>query len=396
MRVLHVLHTSRPFICGYSIRSDYILRYQRQAETEVRVVTSAQHPNGAEPAEVLDGILHSRTRGPKGKFPPLAREIALMRALEARLAEAVSEWRPDLIHAHSPVLVGLPALRVARRLGVPLVYEVRDLWENASVDRGKFSPGSPFYRLARGMETYLLRRADAVVTICNRLREELAGRAASPQRVHVVANGVDTEQFHPRPTDPSVRDRWNPAGKATIGYIGTFQPYEGLDLLVEAMKTICAASPATQLLITGSGGEEERLRALVAARGLDATVTFTGRVPHDQVKQLYSLADLMVYPRILTRTTALTTPLKPVEAMAMGKPVLVSDVPAMRELVHPGLTGATFQAGDLQSLASTCIKLLQDPELRARMGRSALEWVRQEREWRHLISHYSEIYASCA
>ncbi|HVY62520.1 MAG TPA: glycosyltransferase, partial [Planctomycetota bacterium] len=290
------------------------------------------------------------------------------------------------------VLVGVPALRVARRAGVPLVYEVRDLWENASVDRGKFGLGGPFYRLARAAESRVLRGADAVVTICGGLRDELAPRVGRPGALHVVPNGVDADLFAARPPAAAVAARWGLAGKRVIAYVGTFQPYEGLDALIRALPAIAARVPAAHLLIAGSGGEERALRALTAALGLEARVTFTGRVPHAEVVDLYALADLLVYPRILTRTTALTTPLKPLEAMAMGRAVLVSDVPAMRELVRPGVTGLAFRAGDVDDLAREATRALEDGALAARLGAAARDWVLAERQWSTLVPGYGAIY----
>ncbi|HLK56023.1 MAG TPA: TIGR04063 family PEP-CTERM/XrtA system glycosyltransferase [Chthonomonadaceae bacterium] len=396
MRVLHILHTSLPFICGYSIRSDYIFRCQKEQGMDVAVVTSAQHPNGEAMQEEIDGIPYWRTPALTGKQLPVLREAKLMSTLRGRLERVVAEWKPDILHAHSPMLVGLPAMKVARKIGKPVVYEVRDLWENASVDRGKFGDTSLRYQAARRLETYLLRRADAVVTICEKLREELAPRVGRDDRLFVVDNGVDAANFQPDTPAGEARERWCLQDKKVIGYIGTFQPYEGLDVLINALPAIVKQDPAAHLVITGSGGEEANLRAQATEMGLDNHVTFTGRVPHDQVGQLYAMADMMVYPRILTRTTALTTPLKPLEAMAMGKPVLVSDVAAMRELVQPGVTGGRFQAGNAEDLAAQCLKLLQASEERQRLGRQAREWILQERQWPTLVKRYHEIYRAAA
>ena len=259
MRVLHVLHTSLPFICGYSIRSDYILRYQREDGLETAVVTSAQHPNGTASEEEVSGIRHFRTPSMRGKLPPGLREIEAIRLLRRRLDGVVRSWKPQLIHAHSPMLVGWPALSVARRHGIPLVYEIRDLWENASVDRGKFTESSQHYRETRSLESHLLARADAVVTICEKLRDELAPRTGHPDRLFVVGNGVDAASFQPGSPGEAARQRWGLQGKKLIGYIGTFQPYEGLDTLSAAMPAILAQQPAAHLVITGSGGQEPEL-----------------------------------------------------------------------------------------------------------------------------------------
>jgi PEP-CTERM/exosortase A-associated glycosyltransferase len=396
MRVLHVLHTSLPYLCGYSIRSDYILRFQQEQGICNAVVTSAQHPNDGPLKETLNGIDHYRTPALKGSPPPVLRECRLMSALHRRVAQAAEAFKPDLIHAHSPMLVGYPGLWTARKRKIPFVYEVRDLWENASVDRGKFAEGSPQYAIARGMETRLLHRADQVVTICEALRAELAPRSGDPEKVKVVANGVDASRFQPVEDNPEARARWGLPGKAVLSYLGTFQPYEGLDVLLRAMPRMISQAPNAHLVIAGSGGVEPALHALTKELRLESCVTFTGRLPHSEVDQVYRIASLMVYPRILTRVTALTTPLKPLEAMAMARPVAVSDVAAMLELVRDGETGVVFKAGDPDDLADRCAELLKDPEQANALGKAARSYVERERSWPARVVTYADIYRQAA
>lgn len=408
MKILHVLHNSLPLLCGYSIRSGYIVNLERAMGMDPWVVTSGQHPNGDAMNETIAGTKYRRTAEAKRSRIPFAREWQLMKSLELEVEAVAREIRPDVIHAHSPVLVGLPALRVARRLNIGMVYEIRDLWENASVDRGRFTANSPLYKLARGLESHVLRNANAVVTICDLLKTELAPRAGRPDkvdRVHVIANGVDAESFHPLPANKELMQRWGLNGKEIVLYAGTFQPYEGLDLLVRAIAEVARQRPQVHLVIVGgsaglAGGsataspEEQQLTAAVQECGIGSHVTFTGRIPHADVKEMYALADVLAYPRRWTRTTALTTPLKPLEPMAMGKPVIASDVPPMKELVSDGVTGLLFKAGDHHDLAEKCLALLRDPARRTSLGLAGREWVLRERQWPSLISQYQGIYES--
>lgn len=388
MRVLHVLHTSLPHVCGYSLRSDQIISLQRSMGVEVAVVTSAQQPgNGKD--EVIDGVSYTRTQRAEAGRTPL-RELRLMRALRQTLTTACEQFAPDIIHAHSPILVGLPAYRAARHYRTPMVYEIRDLWENASVDRGKFAAGSPPYRVARGLETWLLRRADAVFTIGETLRTALAAR--TPRPVHIAQNGVDIERFVPATATAAWQKEWNPDGRPLLAYLGSFQPYEGIDVLIRAMKRIAAASPTALLLVVGDGAESATLQALVQREGVASHVAFTGRLPHARVKEIYAVADLLVYPRIDTLTTRLTTPLKPLEALAMGKAVLVSDLPAMRELVEPEVSGAAFTPGDPDALARSAVRLLKDPALRQRFGAEGRARVVAQRQWSESVAGYLPIY----
>lgn len=405
MRILHVLHNSLPLLCGYSIRSGYIVNLQRAMGLTPYVVTSGQHPNGPDARERIEGVEYRRTPAYRsGRRVPFAREWSLMNNLAATVEEATRDFRPDVIHAHSPVLVGLPALRVAQRLRVPIVYEVRDLWENACVDRGRFSERSPLYAVAKGLESYVLRRAHGVVTICDQLRQELTPRVGRrSNKLFVVPNGVDTAGFCPREVSAETVEKWRLSGRDVILYAGTFQPYEGLDLLLHALAMLVHRRPTVHLVIVGGSValpgqsesvavQEDVLRSVILELGLGEHVTFTGRVPHEYVKEMYAVARVVAYPRRLTRTTALTTPLKPLEAMSMGKAVVISDVPAMKELVTDGETGLTFRAGDAADLAEKLDLLIGDSHLRERLGRAAREWVVQRRQWPVLIAEYVTVY----
>lgn len=392
MRVLHVLQMSLPAQSGYSIRTSYITTCQAKLGIDCVAVTSARQPGVTQAVEEVDGLRIRRTQPLSGPQPPLVRELRLMRALYRSVCLAIRQWDPDVVHAHSPVLVGLPALRAAHRFNKPLVYEVRDLWENASVDHGKFSERSLQYKLARGGETQVFQRAEVVVTICEAMRDHIAPRVAVGTPLRVVANGVTAETFTPAPPSAALRQKFGLAGKQLFGFLGSFEPWEGLPELIEAVPHVIKQLPDAHLVIVGGGHMDDKIRALVEQRGLEGHVTFTGRVPHSEVQRLLALPDLLVYPRTRTRVTELTTPIKPLEAMAMARPVLVSDVAALLELVRPGETGMAFRAGDVSDLSSKIVQILRDADLRARLGKNARAYVEAERDWATLIAGYQDVY----
>jgi PEP-CTERM/exosortase A-associated glycosyltransferase len=388
MRILHVLHTSLPYSCGYSLRSDRILQRQLADGCLPGVVTSAQQPEPNR-AELRDGIRYWRTLSGRMLPTPL-REFQLMKGLAGAIDAATREFQPDVIHAHSPILVGLPAWCVARRHRIPFVYEIRDLWENASVDHGKFAAGSLPYRAARTAETFLLRRADAVVTIGDLLRAELQARTSVP--VTVAANGVDLNAFRPLTADAAWLREWNPDGMEIVAYVGSFQPYEGLEILIEAMALLRQARPRAKLLIVGDGPNRKELEDAAKRLNLGPRIHFAGRVPHARVREIYAVASVLVYPRLDTLTTRLTTPLKPLEAMAMQRAVVVSDLPALRELIQDGVTGLLFPAGDAQALAGRLERLLASPQEQQRLVAGASDWVRAHRSWDATLAGYAPLY----
>lgn len=392
MRILHVLHHYFPILDGYTIRSMYILRHQRALGLDVFVLTSAQQGRRSERCEDVEGVPVFRTPGEPASGPSGVREARNVQRLRRRLLEVVESVRPDVIHAHSPSIVALPSLWVARSSRLPFVYEVRDLWENASVDRGKFTEQSPLYKVARALDSYVLRRADAVVTICQSLARHLADRMPARPAPLVVDNGVDSQVFCPGPRSSSFSARWELDQAEVLAHIGGFQPYEGLELLIKELPKIISERPTAKLLLVGGGEQEAALRTLVQRLGLGARVVFTGRLPHDGVRDAYSAADLMVYPRVSTRTTNLTTPLKPLEAMATGKAVLLSDLPPMRELVEPGVSGFICRAGSAEALAEACVAALADRCRLSAVADAGRARVEKHRQWSDLVARYGQLY----
>jgi PEP-CTERM/exosortase A-associated glycosyltransferase len=394
LRVLHVLDHSIPLHSGYTFRTLAILREQRRLGWETFHLTSPKHTAAQALDEMVDGWHFFRTLPVEGstRLPGLG-EMALLRQMERRLAEVAASVRPDLLHAHSPVLNAIPALRVGKRLGIPVVYEVRAFWEDAAVDHGTTSEGSLRYRLTRGMETHALRQAQHVFTICEGLRSEIASRGIPAEKITVIPNAVDVEAFAPRgPPDESLKASLGLVGATVVGFIGSFYAYEGLDLLLSALPALRQRRPEMRVLLVGGGPQEAALKAQAQALGMADQVAFTGRVPHAEVQRYYDLVDVLAYPRHSMRLTELVTPLKPLEAMAQGRLLVASDVGGHRELIRHGETGWLFKAGSSDALAEAIDQLLERrghwPELR-RAGR---EFVERERHWAASVARYCPVF----
>lgn len=392
MHILHVLDHSVPLFSGYSFRSRSIIHAQRALGLNPVVLTSPKHGSGADGMEEIEGIRYYRTAALSGNLTgnvPFVREIKLMARLGRRIAAVAKQEKIDLIHSHSPLLNGLPALYVARQLKIPLVYEARAFWEDAAVDHGTFAEGSLRYRVSRALETFLFKHTDRAVTICESMRRELAERGVPIDRVKVVPNGVDVEEFTPLPRSSALAARLGLNGGPIFGFIGSFYRYEGLRFLVENFPKIRAQIPMARLMLVGGGEEETALKALGGAR---EGILFTGRVPHAEVNDYYSLVDVFVCPRLRMRLTELVTPLKPLESMAMGKAVLASDVGGHRELIEDGRTGVLFSAENSEDFIKQSVRLAQDPALRANLGATGRRFVSSERSWARLAERYLTIY----
>ncbi len=316
-----------------------------------------------------------------------------MKQTEKRLEEVAREVHPDIIHAHSPVLNALPAIRVARKLGIPVVYEIRAFWEDAAVDHGSTTEGSLRYQATRKLETHAIQQADHVFTICQGLRADILARGIPADKVTVIPNAVDTASFKPAsPPDPILRQKLGLTGKTVIGFVGSFYAYEGLDLLLEALPAIAEEKPDIGVLLVGGGPQEANLRQQAEKLGLQDVVVFAGRVPHQEVGRYYDLINVLAYPRHPIRLTELVTPLKPLEAMAQGQVFVASDVGGHKELVEHNKTGILFKAGDRQALAEAIVALLNNRQYWPELKANGRQFVENVRNWRNSVANYRSTY----
>ena len=392
-RVLHVLDHSLPEQSGYAYRSHAILQELHKQGLPVEVLTSPKQGEATTPFEEIDNIRYERsvvsrevdTTGVSG-------QIQTIRLTRARIAEKRRSRSVGIIHAHSPCLNGLAAMWQ----GIPLVYEMRSSWEDASVSNGTTTEGSLRYRLSRALETFVLRRADAVVVICEGLKRELLSRGIAEPKITVVPNALPPAVFDT--PDPhvvaSVRERYDLTDAKIIGFFGSFFEWEGIGELVHVLPDVAKSVPDAHLLLAGGGRQEQMLRELVASLSLDERVTFAGRVSHNEVMAFYRAADVMVFPRVSGRLTDMVTPIKPLEAMAQGTIVVASDVGGHQELVKHEATGFLYPAGSREALARSITSVLSSGDALAQVRAQARSFVEAERQWSVVSQRYLPLYDS--
>jgi glycogen(starch) synthase len=419
-RILHVAATSRPYTNGYTMRLSSIVAVQREQGFEPFVLTSPFYPGRvpAEPAAEIDGVPHFRhlhpleearprslvarlnalrsRRGAVGALATVLEEELLMRGLRRSIRRVAREQRVDLIHAHTPYRCAWPALRAGRDLGLPVVYEVRGNWEDTAVSDGLLGEGSFGYRYIRSRETGAMRRADAVIALCQQLADEVMARGVDADRVFVAANGADLERLQGAdgmsiPGADAVRSSLG-EGDPVLGYVGSLRPLEGVDLLLRAIRRLRDAGRSVRGLIVGGGAGLEELRAQARSLGLADVVVFTGAVPASDVGAYYDLIDVFVVSRPDTRVTRLVTPIKPLEAMGRGKAVVMSALPSLRELGEAEGAAHFHRVGDEVDLADRCVELLDDPQLRRDLGRRAKSFVESQRTWSATLSVLPRVY----
>ena len=397
MNILHILDHSLPLHSGYTFRTRGIIDAQRARGWQTAHLTSTKHRGAAVAEEDAEGLHFYRTPASPGWMGrlPVVNQWEVVRALERRLPEVIARERPDILHAHSPSLNGVAAVRAGRRAGLPVVYECRAFWEDAAADHGTSSDWGPRYRLSRELETWVFRQADAVTCICEGLRTDIIARGIPESKVTVIPNAVDAERFaYGLARDESLVAELGLTDAIVLGFLGSFYAYEGLELAIRALPLILERRPEARLLLVGGGPQDEALRQLTRDLGLAEQVLMIGRVPHDQVHRYYGLVDVLLYPRLPMRLTDLVTPLKPLEAMAQGKLLVASDVGGHRELIRDGETGRLFRGGSAEALAEAAAVLLDAPDQWEPMRQAGRAFVERERNWPVSVARYADVYGA--
>ncbi|TDF37299.1 glycosyltransferase, exosortase A system-associated [Alteromonadaceae bacterium M269] len=396
MKILHILDHSIPLHSGYTFRTRSILNEQRRLGYETCHVTSPKQGPSEQDVETVDGLTFYRTPVPDGFMSklPVFNQMAIIDPLAKRILDVIEQEKPDVLHAHSPALNGLAALKASKKTGIPLVYEIRAFWEDAAVDHGTCKEGDMRYRLTRSMESYVVKRAQAVTTICEGLRGDLLGRGIAEDKITTIPNAVNIEQFSviEKKSDALV-EKFKLADKKVLGFLGSFYAYEGLDLLVKSLPRVLEQLPNCVLLLVGGGPQEDNLKKLVVELGLENNVIMPGRVPHSEVSEYYSLVDLLAYPRKSMRLTELVTPLKPLEAMAQGKLVLASDVGGHKELIDDKKTGWLFESDNVKALAEQAVEILKSDDGHPDVKQNGRVFVENIRNWQNSVGRYQSLYA---
>ena len=454
MKVLHVLANSPPDVNGYAIRTQKLLTNQ---SNESVGLTSPWYPDRESMVEdyQIDGINYLRTVHPlwkeNNKFShklvkfftrksnsnvsskvaeittkkilPLrifdffyfgifkcgravkhffrmgwkvVEEKILIKYFTKRIIEVAKQENAEVIHAHTPYRVGLPALKAARKLGLPFVYEMRGMWEETAVANGRWLRNGPAYRRFQNYETKVLRKADAVVCISQTLKQEAISRGVEEAKITVVTNAVDSDIAENNTKEETYENsvRALNKGKSTkvIGYIGSLREMEGVDLTAQAVAQLKSDGHDVRLFVLTSQAGQLELKQYCNELDLGDNAVIVGPVPHEQVGPFYDLIDIFVVSRPDTRVTRLVTPLKPFEAMAMGKAVIASKLPALEEIIEDGKTGLLYEPENVNSLCSVISTCLNDDELAEKLGHNAREWVMSNRTWNSVVKNYQVAY----
>ncbi|MDA8615535.1 glycosyltransferase family 4 protein [Candidatus Poseidoniales archaeon] len=402
-RVLYVLHNSLPYNSGgYATRGHGLMCGVKKMGWDVHVTTRRGYPHDRkgmddlpiDPLQVVDGIPYHRLIELERGYGQI-NIASYLNAYAEDLVQLVQEIRPSIIHAASNHLNGLVANVVAKHFSIPSIYEVRGLWEITRISRQPVFEGSEYFQMMSNLEATSASEADYLFAITHALGDEMKRRSRKITEVGFLPNGVHSNRFVPKQQNSQLKSKLGIHPDAVVlGYIGSLVSYEGLDLLLEALPLIKANTKQNfKVLIVGDGAYMGKLQTLCEHLRLEDHVIFTGRVPHEEVEDYYSIVDIAPFPRLPLPVTEMVSPLKPFEAMAMEKAVIASSVDALLEIVDHNHTGLIFEKGSKSDLASKLVDLIDDRMLRKKLGEKARIWVCENRDWSSISGTLGEIYS---
>ena len=399
--VVFLLYNSLPYAsAGYATRSQSMAKSLLAKQWQVSCATRYGFPvdvnlhdgERVNKIDQIDGVEYFGALPEKNSFVRIGSEEFFTLNIQAT-TELIARKKPAIIHASSNHINGVAACIAGEKLGIPVIYEVRGLWD---ITRGSAEVeymDSDKYKQSMRMELDVCSRANHVCVITQALKDFLINKGINAQKITVLPNGVDLERFTIRDPDQELMQALKLEGKVVIGYVGSMQQYEGLDLLLEAISSVREKTNVDfHFLAVGDGSEIDLLKKMTIELNISDLVTFTGRVPHHEVADYYSLIHICPFPRKNQLVCQLVSPLKPFEAMAMGKAVISSDVAALRESIEPGVNGILHKADDFNSLSDELLRLIDDPNLVRKIGEGGSMWVKQQRSWESLTEKLISVY----
>lgn len=339
-------------------------------------------PPSVETLAAVAGVRDLRDgAGARTSLPAELRRILYDRDLERDLLERLRHRPPDVIYERASVYATAGG-RVARALGVPHVVEL-----NAPLARehGTYRSAASG-DLAEACEREVLTGADAVVVVSGALRAHVIELGVDGARVSVEPNGVDPARFRPEPRDETLRARLGLNGGPVIGFVGGLRPWHGVEALPDVLERVAARHPGVRLVVAGDGPLAPVLERDLADRGLSDRVVLTRAVPHDDVPGLIRQLDVALAPYPVLDHDFYFSPLKVVEYMACGVPVVAPAVGEIPRLVRDHVTGVLYPVGDLDALTDACTAMLDDPALARRLGSAGEALVRERYTWDHIAA----------
>ena len=297
----------------------------------------------------------------------------------------------DLCHEHNGLFSPAAAL-ACRKLKKPyvLTFSADPIFESALV--GRPLRGLHHYVAAKEAR-FTYEQADQILCVSNPAKKHLVEKwQVNPDKINVMPNGVDVELFSRRYDTAAVRAEWGLGDAPVISFVGGFQPWHGLENLVESFAAILQDTPAARLLLVGDGPHRAALDAKIQECNVGHATIITGLLPQERVPEMLSVADIAVIPYPQLPQELWFSPLKLYEYMAAGKAIVSSRAGQIAEVLENGRTGLLVESGNIRELTSAVTSLIHNSAERRRLGANAQKQAIAHHSWRQYIRQLENIY----
>lgn len=394
MKIVHIVYQSLPNISGSSIRTRDLLMSQKEIGMFPFVISSPFQNGINEDADidVINGVTHYRTynnnenhlvsEGVSGLKKKTSKFFSVFKFYKSCF-NIIKEEQPHIIHAHATFYCALTALFLSKKFNIPVIYEVRSLWEEREKKQAKSFLKRIVLKAITNLETFCMRKADKVIVINKELEKEISLRGV--KNISIIPNGVNTSLINVQSTE-----KIGITEDIVFGYVGSISPIEGLDLLAKASKELESENLNFSVRIYGDGVFLEPLKQLV--RQLDLkNFYFLGKLKSEKISEAYRTIDVIVNPRLKSKISDTVTPLKPLEAMAYKKLVIASNVGGMRELIDDNINGLLFDSDNLTSLKKV-LKQVIEKGIDNEIVDNGFSHVLNNKSWKQNAKKYFNIY----
>jgi len=402
LRIILIGDTYLPERAAGAVRASELAQRWRERGQEVTVVTGNPHypeghifpgyRNGLYARDAVNGIpVHRLFTIPYARNA-VAKRI-LNQVLFGFLPVLLDRAGPaDVVVASSPPpTIGVAGWLMARRRGVPFVFDVRDLYPAAAVAYGVLRPG-PIVGLFDFLANFIYTQAARVVTASQYWSGMLRAQGIASEKVSVIPNGANTDRFAPGPRDPAIRKQYGIPGECfLVGYVGLLGRAHGADVIVDAAERLRDA-PGIHLLLVGEGADKARMQERAAVAGL-TNITFAPSVPADAVPALLNACDAGLATLRGVHFTKGAIPVKIFETMACGLPVVLAGWGDTEEIVRAAGAGIIVPCGDGARIAEAVRALAADKEAARSMGRAGRSYVVASYDRRKLADEYLGLLA---
>jgi glycosyltransferase involved in cell wall biosynthesis len=309
--------------------------------------------------------------------------------ISKELKNIIKETNIDVVHERATLFGFSASLSKLKpnvlEVNAPLAEEYQHFYSYSCWDR------TIFKKLANKIERYALANADKIIAVSKNVRNYIISKGIDPSKVTVIPNGANTDLFNPNVDGSMIRSKFGLTDEPIIIFSGSLQPWHGVDQLLDAFPNIMRTIPRARLLIVGGGIMKKEIESKISKNRLNKSVILTGRVNYKEMPKYLAAADIAVAPYPPLKDFYFS-PIKLFEYMAMGKPIVASNLGQISEVLTHRETGILFQAGNINEMCHAIIELLHDKYLARKIGENARKLALKEYNWKKTAQMVDKVY----